>query len=140
MDGGFEPVVLVRSLVIKVQRYIRRGKKIEIVTKNSNNNQSKTTEIESTSNRESKRLALALAGIRTDHRLSSFQKLQSHPWYGTVILEELSENDRTFIVLFIQKHENLSKPDFSIKVHRLFIDDKYRPSNHAIIQEVLACL
>lgn len=116
--------------------------KVKINTQTPANNQSsKPVEINCQSKNQAHKLALSLAGIVQDSsRREKYRKLQSHPWYGQVIFQELVEDDRQFISIFIEKSDALSEEQFRLTVQRLFIDDANRPRHHAVIQEVLSCL
>jgi hypothetical protein len=88
-----------------------------------------------------RQLALELSGTKQfshDRRQLRYRKLLSHPWYGTVLLEELSGDDRYYIVLFISENSTNSDDAFNLKVHQLFVDDSRKPTNHALIQEILS--
>lgn len=88
---------------------------------------------------KAKQLALELSGIKRSScaKIIRYTKLQSHAWYGTVLLEDLSEEDKNIISIFIKVHSNIPDPVFKLKVHSLYIDDPNRPTNHALIQEIL---
>lgn len=89
-----------------------------------------------------KKLALELSGTKSIKcaREIKYEKLLSHPWYGTVILEELTEQDRQFILLYIHENQNLDGQAYKNKTQLLFVDDPQKPANHAVIHEVLVCL
>lgn len=87
-----------------------------------------------------RQLALELSGTKAlsaDQGEITYKKLRSHPWYGTVLLEELTEGDRQFIAIFVRENSNYSTQDFKLKAHSLFIDEPHKPINHALIQEIL---
>lgn len=91
-----------------------------------------------------RKLALELSGIKESHgkrREQKFRKLATHPWYGQVIFNDLTEDDRQYIVIFIRKNKSLSDEEYRTRIHRLFLDDPNKPENHALIQEVVSlCL
>lgn len=90
-----------------------------------------------------RQLALELSGSKpttSSSKQIEYTKLHTHPWYGVVILEELTETDRNFISLYIQENVDTPARDFKLKVHRLFIDDPNQPINHALIQEILSVI
>jgi len=129
------------SFVSKCQRYIEQvGKTVRVGRHSPSPVQESTIEITCHSTKASRELALSLAGVRLEAstRLEKCRKLQTHPWYGTVLVEDLSVEDRQFIVFFVQHHEELSQNEFALKVHRLFLDERKRGDSHAVIQEVLS--
>ncbi len=107
-----------------------------------------STNITHTINCESSKLArqlvLELSGTKVsavDPRENNFSKLKTHPWYGLVVLDqELTEQDKHFIALYIQENSDTSVQEFKLKAHRVFIDDPHRPVNHALIQEILSLI
>jgi hypothetical protein len=126
---------------VAVGRTIRQFEnKVKINTQTTPSDQfSKPIEIHCQSKSHARTLALALAGIVQDlSRKEKYQKLQSHPWYGQVIFQELTEHDRQLISILIEKTDSLSNEQFRITVQKLFVDDQLRPKNHAVIQEVLS--
>jgi hypothetical protein len=88
---------------------------------------------------KAKQLALELSGTKHSScaKTIRYTKLQSHTWYGIVLLEDLSEEDKNIITIFINEHSNIPDQAFKLKVHSLYIDDPNRPTNHALIQEIL---
>jgi len=119
---------------------LQTGSEVEIGNYDESDASTKFT-IKCRSSKSARQLALELSGIKissAEQRENEFRKLRTHPWYGTVLLEELNSDDRHFIALFVREHSKVSDQDFRIKVHRLFIDGPERPTNHALIQEVLS--
>lgn len=114
--------------------------KVKITTQSTANDQEPGhIEIQCESNRHALILALSLAGLVEDNsRIEKYRKLQSHPWYGQVIFQQLTSADRKLISIMIEKNNSLTDEQFQISIQRLFIDDSHRPTNHAIIQEVLS--
>lgn len=88
---------------------------------------------------KAKQLTFELSGTKHSSyaNIVRYTKLRSHPWYGMVLLEDLTEEDKNLITIFINEHSDISGPDFKLKVHSLFIDDPKRPTNHSLIQEIL---
>lgn len=114
--------------------------KVKINTQTPANDQSfKPVEIQCSSRNNARTLALSLAGIVQDSsRNEKYRKLQTHPWYGQVIFQELTENDRQFISILIENMITLTDEQFRLTVNKLFIDAPDKPRHHAVIQEVLS--
>ena len=121
------------------QNFIRQtGSKVEVGT--CSDAREETVAINCETLKSARHLALELSGTKlftSNARQIEFVKLHTHPWYGTVLLEELTREDKNFIGFYIRKYPNISNHDFKLNVHGLFIDDPYRPVNHALIQELL---
>lgn len=122
------------------EKFIRQiGPRLEI-GKYDYNNANIIHSIECGDQGKARQLALELSGTKFNlscEKKSSYTKLQSHPWYGLVLLEELFEDDKNIIALFIDDNSIDSDQDFKIQAHRLFIDDSKRPIDHALIHEML---
>ncbi len=116
------------------------GKQVGIVSQSTDPNAQRTIRIICESPQRAHRLALSLSGLSrsSDSRFEKFLKLQSHPWYGTILLETLSDSDREFIVLYIDKSVGLTDEEYRRKVHLLFLDESKQFENCAVIQEVLS--
>lgn len=87
-----------------------------------------------------RRLALGLAGLKIiedNSKRRTYAKLKTHPWYGTVILGELSNENCQFIVIYVAENAFTPSDEFKYRVCELFIDNSRRPPDRALIPEIL---
>lgn len=74
-------------------------------------------------------LALELSGTKRCPKRKNiflFRKLQSHPWQGTVLLEDTSSSNKHLITIFIQKSSEQSDKPFELSFQIIYSD---LPSN-----------
>lgn len=70
-------------------------------------------------------------------RLELYIKLKTDPWYSK-LFKKLRSDDLEFCVNFLNDNTYSSPWEYEFKVNRLFLDDKHKPKNHLIINEILS--
>lgn len=69
-------------------------------------------------------------------RKINFLNFKNHPYYSKYF-KKLKESDIEFCINILEQTNNLNKNDYSFKIVRLWLDQKNKPKNWTIIEELL---